>query len=107
MSLFSYMGGRPGLYAGLTRSESEDNPAHTDWKALGLPDKSPFDILSQPRAVPNAAAKPPRKRGPKPSLAQRVIASLTDRKTGSSFNTDILSKAECDRTNAIAGRGFA
>lgn len=83
------------------------DPTHTDWQALGLPDQSPFDILARPRAVPNASAKPARKRGPKPSLAQRVIASLTDRKTGSSFNTDIMSRAESDRTNAIAGRGFA
>lgn len=83
------------------------DPAQTDWQALGLPDASPFEILSRPRAVPNAAAKPARKRGPKPSLAQRVIASLTDRKAGRSFNTDIMSRAESDRTNAIAGRGFA
>lgn len=79
----------------------------TNFQAIGLPDQSPFDILSRPRAVPNAAAKPARKRGPKPSLAQRIIASLSDRKTGRSFNTDIMSKAESDRTNAIAGRGFA
>tara|TARA_B100001250_G_scaffold410687_1_gene437637 strand:- start:1101 stop:1367 length:267 start_codon:yes stop_codon:yes gene_type:complete len=85
----------------------DQNPANTDWQALGLPDQSPFDILSRPRAVPNAAAKPPRKRGPKPSVAQRVIASLRDLPKPARFCTDIMSKAESDRTNAIAGRGFA
>ena len=53
------------------------DPLHTDWKALGLDFLSPFDILRRPRAVPNAAAK--RKRSPKPSLAQRAIASLREK----------------------------
>ena len=85
----------------------EQDPAYTDWQALGLPDQSPFAILSRPRAIPNAAAKAPRKRGPKPSISQRVIASLTDLPKPARFCTDIPSRSESDRTNAIAGKGFA
>lgn len=56
-----------------------NDPLHTDWMAIGLPDRSPFDILSRPRAVPNAAVRPPRKRSPKPSAAQRAAASLREK----------------------------
>jgi hypothetical protein len=78
----------------------------SDWKALGLSDHSPFAILSRPRAetLPSTA---PRKRVPKPSATQRVIASLRDLPTPGRFCTDIPSREESDRTTAIAGRGLA
>lgn len=82
----------------------------TDWQALGLPDHSPFDILSRPRAVPMAVTAP-KKRGPKPkrTMAERAIASLSDpgERKPSHFMVDIMSREESDRTLAIAGRGFA
>lgn len=58
-----------------------NDPARTDWEALGLPDHSPFDILSRPRAVPNPAAHAPQKRGPKPSRTNRekTLAALRSR----------------------------
>lgn len=75
---------------------------NTDWDSIGLPDQSPFDILSRPRAVPDTA-KAPKKRGPKPSARERVIASLRDPEEGRRvrFNVDIMSRAETDRSNAI------
>lgn len=82
------------------------DPAQTDWQAIGLPDHSPFDILSRPRAVPNSKAKAPRKRGPRKTRLQKVLATL-DNKGNTAFNTPIMSREESDRTNAIAGRGFA
>jgi hypothetical protein len=78
-----------------------------DFAALGLPDHSPFAILSRPRTIPNAAAKPARKRGPKPSAAQRTIASLRDLPGPARFCTDIMTRAESDRTLAIQGRGLS
>lgn len=106
MSTFSTTGGRPAMHTGIDRLTVDQNPAYTDWQALGLPDHSPFDILSRPRAVPNLKAKAPQKRGPRKTRLQKVLATLNNRQN-TAFNTDILSKKECDRTNAIAGRGFA
>jgi hypothetical protein len=100
MSQFSTTGGRPAMHTGLDRLPVDQNPAYTDWKALGLDFNSPFDILSKPRAEPKAM-QAPRKRGPKPSLAQRVIASLRDLPGPTRFSTDIMSRAESDRTMAI------
>lgn len=75
----------------------------TDWKALGLPDHSPFDILSRPRAEINTKAAP-KKRGPKPRTAlQKVLGSLRDPGDSSRFNTPIMTRAESDRTLAIQG----
>jgi len=78
----------------------------SDWKALGLLDKSPFDILSRPRAEikPSMA---PKKRGPKQKRTQieRVLASLEDKPNH--FAVPIMTRAESDRTSAIAGRGMA
>jgi hypothetical protein len=99
MSIFSTTGGRPAAHTS-TVSDPAQNPAHTDWKALGLDFNSPFDILSKPLAEPKAL-QAPRKRGPKPSLAQRVIASLRDLPGPTRFSTDIMSRAESDRTMAI------
>lgn len=72
----------------------------TDWKALGLPDHSPFDILRQPHAEPRERA--PKKPGK--TQRERVIASLADLPGTNHFNVDIASRQESDRTLAIAGR---
>lgn len=71
----------------------------TDWKALGLQDQSPFDILSRPRAElkPTQA---PKKRGPKKTQIERVLASLND-PPRNAFNVDLMTREETDRTNAI------
>lgn len=82
----------------------EQNPAHTDWKALGLDFHSPFAILSQPRAPIKEA--PPKPKKVRKTMQERVIASLEDPKPGH-FNTDIPTRAESDRTLAIAGRGVS
>lgn len=81
---------------------------NTDWDSIGLPDQSPFDILSRPRAVPDTA-RAPKKRGPKPSIRERVIASLRDpgERRPTAFNVDILNQAESDRTQSIRNRGMA
>lgn len=76
-----------------------------DFVALGLPDPSPFDILSRPRAEPKPH-KPPRKRGPRKTRLQKVLATL-DNKGNTAFNTPIMSREESDRTLAIAGRGLS
>lgn len=80
-----------------------DPSAYTsDFEALGLPDHSPFDILSRPRAVPNTSAQPPMKRGPKPRTAlMKTLASLEDLPKPSHFNTDIMSREESDKTLSI------
>lgn len=83
---------------------SLQDPAQTDWQALGLPDASPFEILSRPRA-PLAQPKPKPKKVRKSRLEQ-TLASLEDLPRPIRFNTDIMSRAESDRTNAIAGRGL-
>lgn len=70
----------------------------SDWKAIGLDFKSPFDILSKPIAEP----KPKKKRKAK-TQKERVIASLQDIPKPGHFNTDILSREESDRTMAIRG----
>lgn len=79
----------------------------TDFAALGLPDQSPFDILSRPRATLQACDAP-KKRSPKPKRTQRekVLASLRDNKTDR-FNTPIPTREEGDRTMAILNRGMA
>lgn len=75
----------------------------TDFAKLGLPDRSPFDILAKQRA-PATPHKTPKKRGPKPkrSMAERAIASLRDPKPNH-FNSDIMTREESDRTQAIRG----
>lgn len=79
----------------------------TDFAALGLPDHSPFAILSRPRATLQACDAP-KKRGPKPKRTQRekVLASLRDTKA-EKFNTHILSREELDQANAVRNRGMA
>jgi len=85
-----------------------DPSAYTsDFEALGLPDRSPFDILSRPRAEINTKAAP-KKRGPKPRTAlQKVLGSLRDPGDSSRFNTPIMTRAESDLTLAIGGRGMS
>lgn len=74
------------------------NEAFTsNWKALGLDFRSPFDILNRPRATP----RPPKVRKPAKSQRERVIASLEDLPRPSHFNTDIPSREESDRTLSI------
>lgn len=68
----------------------------TDFAKLGLPDHSPFDILSRPRAEIKTRA--PKK--PVRTQRERVLASLSDPKP-SHFNTDIPTREESDRTLAI------
>lgn len=86
-----------------------DPSAYTsDFEALGLPDHSPFDILSRPRALPSTSAQPPMKRGPKhrQTTREKVLASL--REPGeTNFNVPIMTRAESDRTLAIGGRGMS
>lgn len=79
----------------------------TDFDKLGLPDHSPFAILSRPRATLQACDAP-KKRGPKPKRTQRekVLASLRDNKADH-FNTPIPTREEGDRTMAILNRGMA
>lgn len=79
----------------------------TDFAALGLPDHSPFDILSRPKAMPATCAQP-KKRGPKPkrTTREKVLASLRDNKADR-FNTHILSREELDQANAVRNRGLA
>lgn len=79
----------------------------TDFAALGLPDHSPFAILSRPKATP-AMCEQPKKRGPKPKRTNRdkVLASLRDNKADR-FNTPIPTREEGDRTMAILNRGMA
>lgn len=78
----------------------------TDFAALGLPDRSPFDILSRPKATP-AMCEPPKKLGPKPrNCIDKTLASLRDNK-GDRFNTPIPTREEGDRTMAILNRGMA
>lgn len=73
------------------------NEAFTsDFKALGLDFKSPFDILSKPLATP----RPPKPKKPAKTQRERIIASLEDPKPGH-FNTDIPSREESDRTASI------
>jgi hypothetical protein len=79
----------------------------TDFEVLGVPDHSPFAILYRPReaVMPSTA---PKKTGPKPARTkfQKVMGSL--REPGDSrFNTAIATRAESDRTLAIAGRGLS
>lgn len=76
----------------------------TDWQALGLPDHSPFDILSRPRAIPMTKTAP-KKRGPKKNTRERTLASLRDPGDAkpSHFNMHIATREEVDRTRAIAG----
>lgn len=74
----------------------------TDWKAIGLPDHSPFDILSRPRAQA-ATAQAPKKRGPKPrTTLQKTLATLNN-KGNTAFNPHILTREEADRTQSIKG----
>lgn len=79
----------------------------TDFAALGLPDHSPFAILSRPRATLQACDAP-KKRGPKPkrTALQKVLGSLRDNKADR-FNTPIPTREEGDRTMAILNRGMA
>lgn len=74
----------------------------TDWKGIGLPDRSPFDILRRPRAEPKPT-QAPKKRGPKKTQREKVLASLRDpgEATRNAFNVDLMTRAETDRTNAI------
>lgn len=76
-----------------------------DWQALGLPDHSPFAILARPRAqAPAPVAPKPKKH--RPTRREKVLASL--REPGeTNFNVPIMTRAESDRTLAIAGRGLA
>jgi hypothetical protein len=64
----------------------------TDFKALGLQDHSPFDILRRPQI--KCAA--PKKRG-----TNFVSTGLVDLPAASHFNTDIMSREESDRTASI------
>lgn len=104
MSTFSTTGGRPTMHAGLDRLQADQNPAYTDFAALGLPDHSPFAILSRPRAeLKETPAKPKKIR---PTQREKVLASL--REPGeTNFNTPIMTRAESDRTLAIQGRGLS
>lgn len=78
----------------------------TDFAALGLPDHSPFAILSRPKSMPTTCEQP-KKRGPKPRTArEKVLASLRDNKADR-FNTPIPTREEGDRTMAILNRGMA
>lgn len=75
----------------------------TDFDKLGLPDRSPFAILSRPRAQINTGTAP-KKRGPKArTQRERIIASLQDLPIARNFNTDIPTREESDRTLAIRG----
>ena len=76
----------------------------TDWKAIGLDFHSPFEILSRPRAPIKEA--PPKPKKVRKTMQERVIASLQDLPNPSHFNTDIMTRAESDRTMAIAGRAL-
>lgn len=54
-----------------------NDPRHTDWEAIGLPDKSPFDILSRPRA--QAPAEPaPKPSKPRMTNHEKTLASLRE-----------------------------
>lgn len=98
--------GRPVAHANIVKEPAEQNPAYTDWKALGLDFKSPFDILYKPMAIPDSAVKAAPKK-PRQTTREKVLASLRE-KGESHFNTPIMTRAECDRTTAIAGKvGFA
>ena len=78
-----------------------------DFDKLGIPDHSPFAILSKPRATPKPM-NTPKKRGPRPkqTTRDRTLASLRDN-TGNPFNTLIPTRDESDRTMAIMNRGAA
>lgn len=67
----------------------------TDYKALGLPDHSPFAILERPLAQP----KPPRPRKVQKTKREMMLAALEDKP--SHFNTPIPSREESDKTLAI------
>lgn len=76
---------------------------YTDFARLGIPDHSPFAILSKPRAQINTGTAP-KKRGPKArTQRERIIASLQDIPNPNHFNTDIMTREESDRTLAIRG----
>lgn len=105
MSTFSTTGGRPTMHAGLDRLQADQNPAYTDWEALGLPDHSPFAILSRPRAIP-ATPSAPKKRGPRKNWREKVLATL-DNKGNTAFNVPIMSREQSDRTLSIQGRGLS
>lgn len=60
----------------------------TNWQAIGLPDRSPFDILSRCRAKI------------KPSKAPKRMPALRDN-TSDHFNTPITTREESDRTASI------
>lgn len=76
-----------------------------DFAALGLPDHSPFAILSRPRAQSPAPVEPKPKK-PRQTIQQKVLASL--REPGeTNFNVPIMTRAESDRTLAIQGRGLS
>lgn len=104
MSTFSTTGGRPTMHAGIDRLQADQNPAYTDWQALGLPDHSPFEILRRPRAPIKPA--PVKVKKPSRTRLQQVLAALND-PTESNFNVPIMSRAESDRTLAIQGRGLS
>lgn len=105
MSQFSTTGGRPAMHTGLERLPVDQNPAYTDWKALGLDFNSPFDILSKPRAIP-ATPSASKKRGPRKNWREKVLATL-DNKGNTAFNVPIMSREQSDRTLAIHGRGLS
>lgn len=64
-----------------------------------------FEILYQPRAIPNTA-QAPKKTGPKPKRDQSHKAKLLRdlENTAPAFNTPIATQADSDRTQAIKGR---
>jgi hypothetical protein len=49
----------------------------TDWKALGLDFRSPFDILGRPRVQP--AEPKPRRRKPRMTSRDKTLASLREK----------------------------
>lgn len=72
-----------------------------DFAALGLPDHSPFDILSRPRAP--IKATPVKVRKPNKTRLEQTLAALNDR----NFNVPIMTREQSDRTLAIHGRGLS
>lgn len=72
---------------------------------FGLPHKSPFDILKQPRSEAIAPAKMPSRRGKVGVLTIHGLSKKADANI-SAFNVAIASRDGSDRTNSIRGRSL-
>lgn len=80
------------------------NAYTTDFAAIGLPDPSPFDCLSRPRATP-AVHKVPGKRGPRKQGKSIQLPGSREKKILRVNPTVYMpTRADSDKTARIVGK---